>query len=535
MDAKEEEANHLPLPNRSSIIIISHREERLLSTVSLRFPRSQSFPFNRLDIRISTMLFKSKSFSGLVAMVALSIGVSASLDLVEQHLLGRDGSNPGSATGKLAPAVNLSKVPTNLQAVMKLTGQDLHTEAPPKNNAFGASAILATGDGKGSAAPAGADAGVKAHCYLSHATAKIKRIRYQMSVMVDSDESGTATVAEADSVQGLVLKATSGLYTHTDPDKGSCAKTLAKHGEPCVNRPYVVPQSVIPGTSSSPATTPGGGTDSQHGPVTKDPTYHAGPYVLKRDGQGVRQPLGDWKVADKTDNLVFKRDTGSSVKHVDTHEGGTHDESTSPMGTVCYDTVKRDQEVTKVVPTEAKVQNLVPGEPLNFELVKAEDRENVWHQVMYDKHGKPIDVTHLQITGDFSVWRAEYYCPECKPGHKWHKVQYENIEIETDEEHEQAAPTLAVQCEGAAKSTNVHKKNKSRYQDKDQGLVKYSGAIFSIDHVVLGQFDKNGDGAIGSVAVGRGKDFAGGYAISPKKPGDPITKREVVEDNGPIF
>ncbi|SPO20688.1 uncharacterized protein UTRI_00164 [Ustilago trichophora] len=470
------------------------------------------------------MLFQSKTFSsGLVAMVALSIGVSASLDLVEQHLLGRDGGNlnPGSVTdGKLAPAVNLGKVPTNPQAVLKLTGQDLHTEAPPKNNAFEASAILATGDGKGSAAPAGADAG--------------------MSVMIDSDESGTTTVAEADSVQGLVVKATSGLYTHTDPDKGSCAKTLAKHGEPCANRPYVVPQSVISGTSSSPATTPGSGTNGQHGPVTKrDPAYHAGPYVLKRDGQEVRQPLGDWKVADKTDNLVFKRDTGSSIRRgpyeVDTHEGGTHEESTGPTGTVCYDTVKRDQEVTKVVPTEAKVQKLVPGEPLNFELVKAEDRENVWHQVIYDKHGKPVDVTHLQITGDFSVWRAEYYCPECKPGHKWHKVQYENIEIETDEEHEHADPTLAVQCEGAAKSTNVHKKKKSRYQDKDQGLVKYSGAIFSIDHVMLGQFDKNGDGAIGSVTVGREKDVAGGYAISPKKPGDLITKREVVEDNGPVF
>ncbi|SPO19772.1 uncharacterized protein UTRI_00164_B [Ustilago trichophora] len=473
------------------------------------------------------MRFQNKSLSSsLVAMVALSIGVSASLDLVGQQLLARDGGNPNpgtAAAGKLAPAVNLATVPANPQAVLKLTGQDLHTKVPSTNNVFEASALLASGGGQGSAAPAAPAGG--------------------MSFTIDTDESGTTTAAEVDSAQGVVLKATSGLYTHTDPDKGSCAKTLAKHGEPCADRPYVVPQSVIPGTSSNSATTPGGGTNSQHGPVTKrNPAFHAGPYVLKRDGEDVPLPLSDWKGADRTNNLLFKRERDPlsfrDIPHgTDNTNGGDRYEGNGPTGPLCIDTVKRDKEVTKVVPTKEEIQTLTPGEPLNFELVKSDDHANTWNQIIYDKAGKPIDVTHLHISDKMSVWRAEYYCPECKPGHKFHKVKYENIEIETDEEHEHADPTLAVQCEGPAKSTNVHKKKKSRYQtkDQDQGAVKFSGTIFSIDQVTLGQVDKYGNGAIASVGVGKGDDFKGGYTVSPKKPGDPITKREVVEDNGPIF
>ena len=340
-------------------------------------------------------------------------------------------------------------------------------------------------------------------------------------------------------MHGVVVKATSGLYSSSNPDKGSCAKTLARHGEVCANRPYIVPQSIINQSSTFPPTTPGAGAGSGALPETKpdagsgaqpkpdagagtgaspkpddnEPKYHAGPLITKRSDEVADQPLGDWKKADTAANLVFKRDVGAPADPVpasgapapapapgtpgyktDVTASGSHSEVNGPAGTICIDTVKRDKQITKVVPTKAKKAANQPGTPLHFELVRSDDKAGVWNQIIYDPHGNPIDVTHLELTSQMSFWRAEYYCAECKPGHKKHTVFYENVEIEVDEVAEHALPT--VQCEGEAQSTNVHKREKSRYQHKNKSGVAYKGTIYSIDRVMLGSFDAKGKGGI---------------------------------------
>lgn len=451
------------------------------------------------------MLFNSKPLtSALVAMVTLSIAVSAALDPIEQHLAkGGSSFQPSKeASGKLATPVNLSKANAPPQAVRKLVGDDIHTNVARKASPLEDSKI---------AVPAGGlNAGNKAHCYLGHTTANIRRIRYKMSVQIDRDESGAATVAEADSVKGVVIKATSGLYSNKDPDQGSCAKTLARHGEVCANRPYIVPAALLPHASTSPAAGAAKpDTDANKLNPDQQQLFHAGPYVQKRSVAGV-QPLGDWNKVDEGANVVFKRDTNGAPAsapryNTDVTASGAHSQTTGPAGTVCIDTVKRDKQVTKVVPTKAKPASHQPGTPLQFELVRSDDKKGVWNQIIYDTHGNPIDVTHLEISSVMSFWRAEYYCAECKPGHKQHTVYYEDVEIEVDEVDEHASAP-EVQCEGIAKSTNVHKREKSRYQDKSKSGVEYKGAVYSIDRVALGSFDKNGKG---------GGSYSGEARITP--------------------
>ncbi len=155
------------------------------------------------------------------------------------------------------------------------------------------------------------------------------------------------------------------------------------------------------------------------------------------------------------------------------------------------------KEVTKVVPTDAHKAAQDPGSKLYFELVRNDEKPGVWNQIIYDKHGKPVDITHLQLSTNMSFWRAEYYCAECPKGTQKHTVLYENIEIEVDNFDEHATP--AVQCQGQGKATNVHKKDKSRYAHKNKSGVDYKGVIFSIDRVTLGKFDAKGKG--GLVAV----------------------------------
>ncbi|KAJ1030486.1 hypothetical protein NDA16_001395 [Ustilago loliicola] len=507
------------------------------------------------------MLFSSKPLtSALVAMVTLSITVSAALDPIEQHLLARDGSSfrqSKEASGKLATPVDLSNAKAPPQAVLKLVGDDLHTNASRKPSLFEDSKI---------AVPAGeVDAGNKAHCYLGHTTANIRRIRYKMSVQLDKDESGASTVAKADSVKGVVVKATSGLYSNKNPDQGSCAKTLARHGEVCANRPYIVPATLLPHTSSGPAAPPAAGADKPDtGAAKPDPKQQqvdqGGHYIKKRSqaaAAGV-QPLGDWHKVDDAADVVFKRDTNAAPDQTtDITASGFHSETNGPAGTICIDAVKRDEQVTKVVPTKVKPSSHQPGTPLHFELVRSDDKKGVWNQIIYDTHGNPIDVTHLELSSVMSFWRAEYYCAECKSGHKQHTVYYENVEIEVDEVDEHAIPP-EVQCEGVAKSTNVHKREKSRYQDKNKSGVEYKGVIYSIDRVALGAFDKNGKGGgsysgeaqvqpiYGEVPAKQARktipDPAESKSQAPdadasdaKKP-DGVKKREVViEDDSPIF
>lgn len=511
------------------------------------------------------MLFSGKPLtSAMVAMVTLSTAVSAGLDPIEQHLAARDGSSfrqSKEASGKLATPVDLSNAKAPTQAVLKLVGDDLHTNASRKPSPFEDSKIVA---------PAGAvDADNKAHCYLGHTTANIRRIRYKMSVQIDRDESGATTIAEADSVKGVVVKATSGLYSSKNPDQGSCAKTLARHGEVCANRPYVVPATLLPHVSRSPAVPPAAGADkpdvgaAQFKPKPEQ-VYHAGPYVAKRSqaaAAGV-QPLSDWHQVDEAAAVVFKRDTKAAPapapdQVTDIVASGSHSETTSPAGTICIDTVKRDKQVTKVVPTKAKPASHEPGTPLHFELVRSDDKKGVWNQIIYDAHGNPIDVTHLELSSVMSFWRAEYYCAECKPGHKQHTVYYENVEIEVDEVDEHASAP-EVQCKGMAKSTNVHKREQSRYQNKNKSGVEYRGAIYSIDRVALGAFDKNGKGGISYSGDAQIQPTSGKIPAQkdPKTIPDPteskaqtpdaaarkdnkpagVQKREVeIEDDGPIF
>ncbi|SJX60159.1 uncharacterized protein SRS1_11472 [Sporisorium reilianum f. sp. reilianum] len=496
------------------------------------------------------MLFSSKALtSALVAMVSLSIAVSASLDPIEQHLAARDATTPfqpsKEASGKLATPVNLAKTPVSPQAVLKLTGQDMHSDLPGTSALQQSAIAVPKPDRKTPAVPVKAnDDANKAHCYLGHSSASIKRIRYTMTVQIDRDESGTTTEAEAESVRGVVIKATSGLYSKSNPDKGSYAKTLARHGEECANRPYIVPQSILPVAGQADKTKPD----------TKDAKYHAGPVVTKRSPSwsDVLQSSGD-----VPEGLVFKRDAGGKTApgtapvtptyKVDTKESGANAAITGPAGTVCIDTVKRDKEITKVVPTKATPQT-VPhsgAEPLHFELVRSDDKQNVWNQIIYNAHGKPIDITHLSLTSDMSFWRAEYLCTTCKKGHKNHTVTYEHVEIEVDSLHESALPT--VQCQGEAKSTNVHKKKSSRYANKNGSGVDYSGAIFAIDRVTLGVSGKGHRAAASSTDVTvrpvSGHILAAQPAVEEsKKDNKPqpkdggVNKRDVVvEADGPIF
>ncbi|CDS00698.1 uncharacterized protein SPSC_02362 [Sporisorium scitamineum] len=514
------------------------------------------------------MLFNSKSLtSALVAMVSLSIAVSASLDPIEQHLATRDTTafQPSKeAAGKLATPVDLGKTPVAPQAVFKLTGQDLHSTLPNTNpgpSSFEQSDIAVPGQNPPADLTKAGDDANKAHCYLGHATASIKRIRYTMNVQIDRDESGATTVAKADSVHGVVIKATSGLYSNSNPDQGSCAKTLARHGEMCANRPYIVPQSILPQGSPNGAAGAGAGAGTGDDKNKLDPKvakYHAGPLVTKRSSEVVTLESDS---ADEAAHLVFKRDTEAKpapdtnpvdpIYKTETTVSGTDASITGPAGTVCIDTVKRDKEVTKVVPTKAtpKTTPQSGAEPLHFELVRRDEKSNVWNQIIYDAHGKVVDVTHLSLTSDMKFFRAEYLCESCKPGHQKHTVLYENVEIEVDALHESALPT--VQCQGQAQSTNVHKRDKSRYAKKNGSGINYTGLIFAIDRVTLGVSDGKGHGGAASVTEGQFQPVSGEIPAKqtpaveeskedgkPKPEEDkpkPVKRDVVAEADGPIF
>lgn len=99
---------------------------------------SQSSTFSLLIRASVKMLFSKKPLaSALLATATLSIAVSASLDLIEQHLSSRDASafQPSKeATGKLATPINLGQTSVSPQTVFKLTGQDLHSDLPDKSS-----------------------------------------------------------------------------------------------------------------------------------------------------------------------------------------------------------------------------------------------------------------------------------------------------------------------------------------------------------------------------------------------------------------
>lgn len=513
------------------------------------------------------MLFLNKPLaSALVAMITLSIAVSASLDPIEQQLQARDGTafqQSKAATGKLATPVDLSKAKAPTQAVFKLTGEDLHTNSTVAFFSADESKIAVLGK----TFPAVDD---KAHCVLGNATANIRRIRYEMTVKLDRDESGDTTVATHKDVKGFVVKATSGLYSNANPSKGSCAKTLARHGEVCANRPYIVPQSLLPTQGTSPASKPNVRVQPQPDP-NQEPAYHAGPYVQKRD------PLSraNSYVTEDDSDLLFKRDTsgaaqaaanssGRSYYRTDITASGASGYATTPSGgTICIDTVKRDKKVTKVVPTKAKKAAPSTNSKLHFELVRSEDKKGVWNQIIYNDQNEPIDVTHLALSSNMSFWGAEYYCANCPPGHQKHTILYENVEIEMDEVDEHASPE--VQCQGSAQASIVKKQEKSQYADKNKSGIEYKGAIFSIDRVSLGKFDGQGRGGEVSVttepaapekdstsAKADGKDDTASQKnqtseaatkegrqpnLTPNQPQPQphVSKRDIVEDDGPIF
>ena len=492
------------------------------------------------------MLIGRKPFaSAFMALVTLSIAVSASLVPLEQHLLARDDTTgqPGTEAkgfGKLAEPVNLAITGASPQAVMKLVGDDVHAHVPGREATVMDSKLKFPDEGgeRATVAPL-ADAENKAHCYLGHATANIRRIRYKMSIKIDSDESGDTTVAGSDKTRGVVVKATAGLYSSSNPDKGSCAKALARHGEECVNRPYIVPKSLLPRISNS-ADTPSTGADAD---PERQQKYHAGPLLEKRPAQ--KEEMGD-----SQPRLVLKRDTDKPFLQPDpgmnVMASGSGFETKASDGNVCIDTVKRDKEVIRVVPTAAKKSTKAGSTTdLNFELVRTDDKKGIWRQIIYDEYGNPIDITHIVISSQLSFWRSEYYCAKCKPGHRKHTVWYEDVEIEMDELDEHAAPE--VQCEGPAHSTNVHRK-KSRYQEKNKSGIPYHGFVFSIDRVVLGHFDKNGKGGIGLSVDSRAHPIYGEIPADTtqkqptpsfedsKKLADPVTKRDVADlGNALIF
>ncbi|SNX81438.1 uncharacterized protein MEPE_00143 [Melanopsichium pennsylvanicum] len=528
------------------------------------------------------MLFNSKLHSALVAMVTLAISsASARPDPVEQHLHARDGntfSYTKGAQGKLATPVYLGKNQVGSQTILKLTGQDMHTDATaskvPGVDDSKIAVSSSNGSGTGDAIAKG---GNKAHCSLGHATANIRRIRYTMTMKLDQDESGTTRMAKTQSERGMVLKATSGLYSTRHPDQGSCAKTLARHGETCANRPYIVPNSIIPKSSSSPdvvaqgkgssatalgsdpASKAGEGTDAHlhHGESKSNLEigalkYQSGPYKEKRAAGDMNQPLGLEKV-DQRPSLVFKRDAttrepapdsnkitsaggarvgtgfgtgfgtgadGNRGYSTDVSRSSSHFEASSPLGLMCIDTVKRDAQVTKVVPTNVRNSAAAPitddSAPLHFELVRSDSKEGIWNQNIYDQYNNLIDVTHLKLTSNMAFWRAEFYCAECKPGHREHKVYYEGVEIEMDESHEHITPEI--QCEGEAQSSGVQKKDESRYAGNNKSGVDYKGLIYSVDQVTLGMWDKNGRGGTGSITLGHGRTITGEVPVTDTTP-----------------
>ncbi|GAC96700.1 hypothetical protein PHSY_004284 [Pseudozyma hubeiensis SY62] len=500
------------------------------------------------------LLSKTPLASGLLAIVTLSIAVSASLDPIEQHLSSRDASSfqaSKEATGKLATPINLGQTSVSPQTVLKLTGQDLHSDLPDKSSsssAFEASNIVVPGDPVRSE-----DLSDRAHCSFGHETANIKRIRYTMTVKIDRDESGATTVAGADSLHGVVIKATSGLYSNSNPDKGSCAKTLARHGEVCANRPYIVPQAIVPvGVSARAAT--GNDKPEPVGETPKagpnEPAYHAGPYVLKRSTTSDVPTLDDWKSLDQSADLIFKRDTSSnSPKYQnDRTVSDSHTTITNPSSTICIDTVKRDKHITKIVPTRTHTltTDQSPTSPLHFELVRSDSKANTWNQIIYNAHGQPVDITHLSLTSNMSFWRAEYYCADCKKGDRQHTILYENVEIEVDQVNDHVP---SVQCEGDATSTNVHKRQTSRYAGKNGSGVEYSGVVFAIDRVALGMFNGKGKGGMSGYAEGHVNGVSGSVsATGQQTPSveeskenvqkEPIAvqRRDVeVAEDGPVF
>lgn len=336
-----------------------------------------------------------------------------------------------------------------------------------------------------------------------------------MSVKVDRDESGATTVAGADSLHGVVIKATSGLYSNSNPDKGSCAKTLARHGELCANRPYLVPQAIVPVGAPAGAAT----GDEKPEPVgvtpkagTKEPAYHAGPYVLKRSTTSDVPTLEDWKSIDQNADLILKRDTSSNsaAYRTDRTLSNAHTTITNPSSSICIDTIKRDKQITKIVPTRTRTRTTdqSPSSPLHFELVRSDSQSNTWNQIIYNAHGQPVDITHLSLTSNMSFWRAEYYCADCKKGDRQHTILYENVEIEVDQVNDHLP---SVQCVGNAQSTNVHKRQTSRYAGKNGSSVEYSGVVFAIDRVALGMFDGTGKGGMSGYAEGHVNGVSGRF------------------------
>ncbi|PWZ02929.1 hypothetical protein BCV70DRAFT_229328 [Testicularia cyperi] len=556
------------------------------------------------------MMFGKGTFSGLVAFVALAQVISAaSLDPVEQHLFARDGGSYApsrEASGKLAAPVTLSPSQVSPSTAKKLTGDDCHSDPTDLNGSGGGvtagseenggplvmSSLAELGGGSGSGGGVGGaghhspEALGQSHCVLSHQSAKIVRIRYDMSVVLDRDESGRTTYASAEEVKGVVLKATSGLYSNLSPDKGSCAKSLARHGETCANRPYVVPDTLLtnpgsngdnhvnqdtllantapPSLTDKPRTygdgTPTPGLKYFAGPVTTKkrdlgPVKHeseapggqaavvpipdAGTIFKRKDGgdddDDDPPPANEWPVhgrriasqkrsAEGVDGQgspndpIHKRDEqfrgGNLGLSTDAHQpvlgkradyyGSGYDyhsrtaipgsaDGNSPL---CIDTVKRDEHVTKVIPSNAKGVGNKRGGKLHFELVRADAKTGLWNQIIYNEDGEPIDITHLRMSEEMQFWRAEYYCAKCTRGHRYHTIYYENVEIELDAAaaHSDSTDVPAIDCQGKASSTQLLKKDRSRYADHNRSGVDYSGVIFHIDRVSLGWFDRHGKG-----------------------------------------
>lgn len=427
------------------------------------------------------MLFGAKSLSSaLVAMVTLSIAVSAGKIPVEQHLLGRDkpSSHPAQeATGKLANPIDLGKTPASAQTIFKLTGEDMNAITPVTEIPFGQSNIVVEGGGS----PAGR--GARAHCSLGHASANIRRVRYTMTVQVDRDESGATNVAESDSTRGVVVKATSGLYASSNPDQGASAKTLARHGEVCADRPYVVPRSVVARAKTGAAASDAvlGKTDRRF----DEPQPH-----VHREGI-------------ETQPFNMKRSAPVPGSNINISRSGSIAMHSGPNGAVCVDTIKRDAKVIRVLPTVAN-HDTASGSPLHFQLVRSSQAQNVWHQTIHNAHNQLVDSTQLSLSSNMAFWRAEYLCATCTPGHQKHVVLYENVEVELDEVDEHIRPEL--QCTGPATSTSVQSQNGGEYK----------GVVWSIDRVALGLFDGSGKGGMTTYTEGTVQPVVG---VIPTEPG----------------
>ncbi|KAI3479808.1 hypothetical protein L1887_58203 [Cichorium endivia] len=220
---------------------------------------------------------------------------------------------------------------------------------------------------------------------------------------------------------------------------------------------------------------------------------------------------------------------------------------------MCVDTVKREKEVTKVVPTDAHKAAQDPGSKLYFELVRNDEKQGVWNQVIYDKHGKPVDITHLQLSTNMSFWACRILLCRVPERH----AEAHGAVMRTSRSRSTSStstPHPAVQCQGPGQvSPTCTRRTRAATPIRTTQASTTRASSFPSTAFTLGKFDAKGKGGLVAVTENQVGRFSGSVPDDAKKspppnryssqlndasaapggpggPGGPISKRDSEEE-----